>query len=156
KPATRDDLSAAPASDANGTTPNGDTAADTSDTTATDGAATTAPAVGGGATIAPAGSNAAGTDTAVNNTTAPASSNATGAVGNDTAETGGADDTTVAVDRNSLNEVPADQISADNLIGTTVYGANDENVGEINDVVLSEDGQIDAVIIDVGGFLGIG
>src|SRR5690606_29713943 len=135
KPATREDLSAAPASDANGTTPNGDTAADTNDTTATDGAVTTAPAVGGGATTAPAGSNAAGTDTAVNNTTAPASSNATGAVGNDTAQTGGADDTTVAVDRNSLNEVPADQISADNLIGTTVYGANDENVGEINDVV---------------------
>lgn len=162
QPATRDDLSAAPASDANGTTPVGDNAADTGDmatdtddTAATGGATTTAPAVGG-ATTAPADNNASDTDTAVNNTTAPASSNATGAVGNDTAQTGGADDATVAVDRNSLNEVPVDQISADNLIGTTVYGANEENVGEINDVVLSEDGQIDAIIIDVGGFLGIG
>jgi len=61
-----------------------------------------------------------------------------------------------AVDRSTLTEVPAGQISADNLVGTTVYGANDENVGEINDVVLSDDGKVDAIIIDVGGFLGMG
>lgn len=61
-----------------------------------------------------------------------------------------------AVDRATLTEVPSDQLSADNLIGTTVYGANDENVGEISDVVLSQDGKVDAVIVDVGGFLGIG
>ncbi len=39
---------------------------------------------------------------------------------------------------------------------TTVYGANDPSVGEIGDVVLAQDGKIDAYIIDVGGFLGIG
>ena len=53
---------------------------------------------------------------------------------------------------------PADQaaISAEDLIGTTVYGANDESLGEIGDVILGEDKGIEAYIIDVGGFLGIG
>jgi ribonucleotide monophosphatase NagD (HAD superfamily) len=37
-----------------------------------------------------------------------------------------------------------------------VYGANDVNVGEIGDVVLGTDKKVDAVIIDVGGFLGVG
>lgn len=67
------------------------------------------------------------------------------------------DDTqTAAIDRASLTEIPADQISAENLLGTTVYGADDSNVGEIGDVVMSTDGKIDAVVIDVGGFLGVG
>ena len=47
-------------------------------------------------------------------------------------------------------------ISAEQLINTTVYGANDEDVGEVGDAILTKDGKIDAVIIDVGGFLGIG
>ncbi len=63
---------------------------------------------------------------------------------------------TGAIDRSTLTEMPADQIRGEELVGTTVYGANDSNVGEIGDVVLTQDGQVDAVIIDVGGFLGIG
>jgi putative membrane protein len=42
------------------------------------------------------------------------------------------------------------------LRGTTVYGANQENIGDINDVVLSRDGQVVAVVVGVGGFLGLG
>lgn len=152
QPVSRDDLAATPtAPAADGSTTTTTTAPATSDNVGT-----TPPATGGGAAMAPA-DNAAGSS--VDNTattTAPASSNATGAVGNNTAETGGADAQTLAVDRNTLAAVPVGEISADNLIGTTVYGQNDENVGEINDVVLSDDGQIDAIIIDVGGFLGIG
>jgi len=52
--------------------------------------------------------------------------------------------------------MPADKISADTLIGTTVYGANDANVGKISDVVLSADNKVDAIVLDVGGFLGMG
>jgi sporulation protein YlmC with PRC-barrel domain len=63
---------------------------------------------------------------------------------------------TAAIDKSTLTEVPSDKISADNLIGTTVYGADDANVGEIGDVVLSTDNGIDAVVVDVGGFLGVG
>lgn len=63
---------------------------------------------------------------------------------------------TAAIDRSTLKDQPTDQIRADDFIGTTVYGANDESVGEVGDVVLSQDGTVDAVLIDVGGFLGIG
>ncbi len=63
---------------------------------------------------------------------------------------------TAAIDRSTLTEIPMDQIRSEDLVGTTVYGAEDANVGEIGDVVLSADGKVDAVIIDVGGFLGMG
>jgi len=65
--------------------------------------------------------------------------------------------TTAAIDRSTLTEMPMDDnVRAEDLIGTTVYGANEETIGEIGDVVLTADGKIDAYIIDVGGFLGIG
>ncbi|NDV85711.1 hypothetical protein GTW51_03245 [Aurantimonas aggregata] len=48
------------------------------------------------------------------------------------------------------------ELTADNLLGTSVYGPNEESVGDIADIALSADGQVDAVIVDVGGFLGIG
>ncbi|MFU0504941.1 PRC-barrel domain-containing protein [Pseudaminobacter sp. NGMCC 1.201702] len=64
--------------------------------------------------------------------------------------------TTSAVDKSQLTEMPAGEIRSEDLVGTTVYGAEDANVGEIGDVVLTQDGKVDAVIIDVGGFLGIG
>jgi sporulation protein YlmC with PRC-barrel domain len=88
--------------------------------------------------------------------TPPAAAPAT----DDTAATDDAADAdtmeTAAIDRSTLSEVASDGISADNLIGTTVYGAGEENVGEIDDVILSESGEVDAVIINVGGFLGLG
>jgi sporulation protein YlmC with PRC-barrel domain len=52
---------------------------------------------------------------------------------------------------------PADRntISADQLIGATVYDANNDNIGEIGDVLLADD-RIVTFVVDVGGFLGIG
>ena len=50
----------------------------------------------------------------------------------------------------------SDQFRSTNLRGTRVYGANNENIGEINDVLISRTGHVAAVIIGVGGFLGIG
>ena len=64
--------------------------------------------------------------------------------------------TTGAIDKSTLTELPAADVTAEDIVGTTVYGANDELVGEIGDVALSADGKIDAYIIDVGGFLGLG
>ncbi|GLS39510.1 photosystem reaction center subunit H [Mesorhizobium tianshanense] len=63
---------------------------------------------------------------------------------------------TAAIDKSALTEMPVDEIRSEDLVGTTVYGANDVNVGEIGDVVLTGDKKVDAVIIDVGGFLGVG
>jgi hypothetical protein len=48
---------------------------------------------------------------------------------------------------------------ASDWIGETVYASESENaetVGEINDLVVSTDGKIEAVLIEVGGFLGVG
>ena len=57
----------------------------------------------------------------------------------------------------ALTDVDAGSVSAEQLIGATVYAADEESVGEISDVRLNaEGGEVDAIIIDVGGFLGIG
>ena len=63
---------------------------------------------------------------------------------------------TAAIDKSALTEMPVGEIRGDDLKGTTVYGANDVKVGEIGDVVLTPDNKPDAVIVDVGGFLGMG
>lgn len=42
------------------------------------------------------------------------------------------------------------------LVGKTLYGADQEPVGEIKDVVMSDSGKVESVLVDVGGFLGIG
>ncbi|OHV85522.1 PRC-barrel domain-containing protein [Ensifer sp. LCM 4579] len=68
------------------------------------------------------------------------------------------DTTTATADAGAgyLTEQAEDQISANSYIGQTVYNANDENVGEINDLIIEKDGGIEAAVIGVGGFLGIG
>ena len=45
---------------------------------------------------------------------------------------------------------------ASRMIGSTIYGSGDETLGDINDIVIASNGQIKAVVIGVGGFLGIG
>lgn len=45
---------------------------------------------------------------------------------------------------------------ASELIGTDVRGANNEEIGEVGDVLIDRNGQVRAVILDIGGFLGIG
>jgi len=52
--------------------------------------------------------------------------------------------------------VEPNKISANDLINTTVYDPDNRNIGEVHDVVMTKDGKIDAVVLDVGGFLGIG
>jgi hypothetical protein len=42
------------------------------------------------------------------------------------------------------------------LIGATVYGPENASIGNINDVLIANDGKINAVVIGVGGFLGVG
>jgi sporulation protein YlmC with PRC-barrel domain len=42
------------------------------------------------------------------------------------------------------------------LTGKDVYGAENESIGKINDVLVSQNGSVNAVIVGVGGFLGMG
>jgi sporulation protein YlmC with PRC-barrel domain len=46
-------------------------------------------------------------------------------------------------------------LNASKLIGLDVQSPEDKKVGDIGEVVIDKDGQIDGVIVDVGGFLGI-
>ncbi len=48
------------------------------------------------------------------------------------------------------------QMTSEDLEGTIVYGADDESVGEIDALVLGDDGSVERVVINVGGFLGLG
>tara|TARA_R110002051_G_scaffold141578_1_gene214749 strand:+ start:70 stop:918 length:849 start_codon:yes stop_codon:yes gene_type:complete len=47
-------------------------------------------------------------------------------------------------------------LTSENLTGARVYGVSDEDVGEISKLLLTDDGEIDRAVIDVGGFLGMG
>lgn len=47
-------------------------------------------------------------------------------------------------------------ISAKALLNETVKNAANETVGDINDVLIGDNGKIAAVIVGVGGFLGMG
>jgi sporulation protein YlmC with PRC-barrel domain len=60
------------------------------------------------------------------------------------------------VDRSGFTEFDESALAAEDLRGIGVYGINDEQIGTIGDVVTNPDGSFDAVIVDVGGFLGLG
>lgn len=76
------------------------------------------------------------------------------------------DDTMIAPDRDMFVAPRIDRpgyavadpvdLTSETLTGARVYGVNDEDIGEVSELILTDDGTIENVIIDVGGFLGIG
>ena len=55
-----------------------------------------------------------------------------------------------------LSEEKPNQWRASKLVGVDVYGPNKEKVGDINEVLIDRNGKAEAIVIGVGGFLGIG
>ncbi len=49
-----------------------------------------------------------------------------------------------------------DDMRSSKLIGTTVRNSAGENIGDINEILIDKSGRVAAVVIGVGGFLGIG
>ena len=47
-------------------------------------------------------------------------------------------------------------LRASDLIGMDVYNTNNEDIGEIRDLIIEEGKNLKAILIDVGGFLGVG
>ena len=45
---------------------------------------------------------------------------------------------------------------ASKLMGVDVYNEANEKLGDINELILDKDGKVEAVVIGVGGFLGMG
>ncbi len=66
------------------------------------------------------------------------------------------DQNTQSEDRSKMNSISLADLTTDDLDGIAIIGDNDERIGEISEMVLTEDGTISDVIVDVGGFLGVG
>jgi hypothetical protein len=49
-----------------------------------------------------------------------------------------------------------DQYLASKFRGTDVVGADNQKIGDVTDILFDKSGKIDAYIVSVGGFLGIG
>jgi hypothetical protein len=54
-----------------------------------------------------------------------------------------------------FSTVSKDEMFSSKLKGLTVYNQKDESIGEITDLAIKEH-QLDALILSVGGFLGVG
>ena len=52
--------------------------------------------------------------------------------------------------------IQSDEFRASKMLGSTVYDLQNRNIGKVSDVVLNKDGKVDAVVLDVGTFLGMG
>jgi sporulation protein YlmC with PRC-barrel domain len=54
------------------------------------------------------------------------------------------------------HSIQTDEIRASKMIGSAVYDVQNRKIGSVDDVILNKDGKVDAVVIDVGSFLGMG
>ncbi|HEY7384384.1 MAG TPA: PRC-barrel domain-containing protein [Beijerinckiaceae bacterium] len=55
-----------------------------------------------------------------------------------------------------MTQQETDQWRGSKLVGLDVYGSDNEKIGDINDVLVDRQGNLEAIVIGVGGFLGIG
>jgi sporulation protein YlmC with PRC-barrel domain len=55
-----------------------------------------------------------------------------------------------------LSSVPPQSVTVTDWYKQSVYDPSNSKIGEIKDVLLSTDGRVNAFIIGVGGFLGMG
>ena len=56
----------------------------------------------------------------------------------------------------SMQAVPPQSVTVTDWYKQSVYDPSNNKIGEIDDVLLSPDGKVAALIIGVGGFLGMG
>jgi len=63
---------------------------------------------------------------------------------------------TLAPSASATANVLSGALSTKELLNKNVTNAANESVGDINDILISSDGKIAAVIVGVGGFLGLG
>ena len=55
-----------------------------------------------------------------------------------------------------MSSIPSDSVTVTHWYKQNVYDPSDNKIGEIMDVLVERDGKITALIIGVGGFLGMG
>src|ERR1700730_6937841 len=54
------------------------------------------------------------------------------------------------------HSIQTDEIRASKMIGREAYHVQKRKIGSVDDVILNKAGKVDAVVIDVGSFLGMG
>jgi sporulation protein YlmC with PRC-barrel domain len=52
--------------------------------------------------------------------------------------------------------IQSDEVRASKMIGSAVYDLQNRDIGKVKDLILNKDGNLDAVVLDVGSFLGAG
>jgi len=62
----------------------------------------------------------------------------------------------VGGDTKIMTDVPPNSMLVTNYYKQNVYDPSNNKIGEVDDVLLGADGKINALVIGVGGFLGIG
>jgi hypothetical protein len=55
-----------------------------------------------------------------------------------------------------VNSQRSDQFLASKFKGTNVIGSDEQKIGDVSDILFDKDGKIEAYVVGVGGFLGIG
>lgn len=55
-----------------------------------------------------------------------------------------------------IRQLEERQFRSSDLVGQPVYNLDDEDIGDIGDLIMDRNGKAVAVVIDVGGFLGMG
>lgn len=58
--------------------------------------------------------------------------------------------------RGYMASIPAKSMQGSNLIGAEVKTMGGDEVGPVEDLIIGQDGQITAIVVGVGGFLGLG
>lgn len=53
-------------------------------------------------------------------------------------------------------QVQTDQVRASKMLGSTVYDVQNRDIGSVKDLIIDKDGRVDAAVVDVGTFLGMG
>ena len=56
----------------------------------------------------------------------------------------------------TISSQKPDQLLASKVKGADVIGSDDKKIGDVSDILFSKDGKIEAYILSVGGFLGVG
>jgi sporulation protein YlmC with PRC-barrel domain len=57
---------------------------------------------------------------------------------------------------NFLQQQTGNEWRASKLLGASVMSAGNQNIGSISDVLIDQNGNVQAVVVGVGGFLGLG
>jgi sporulation protein YlmC with PRC-barrel domain len=65
-------------------------------------------------------------------------------------------DATKADAPKTISSQSPNQMLVSNLKGVDVMGNNNEKIGDISDILVSKEGKVEAYLLSIGGFLGVG